>query len=111
VIEALQQDYTRTARAKGLLFRIVLLRHVLRNAILPVITVFSVNIAFLLGSTVIVENVFAIGGVGQLLVSSILQRDYPIVQGITLLLAVLVVALNFLTDIVYAVIDPRISYG
>ncbi len=111
VIETMQQDYTRTARAKGLSFRVVLLRHVLRNALLPVITVFSVNIAFLLGSTVIIENVFAIGGVGQLLVSSILQRDYPIVQGITLLLAVLVVTLNFLTDILYALIDPRISYG
>lgn len=111
VIETMQQDYTRTARAKGLVFRVILLRHVLRNALLPVITVFSVNIAFLLGSTVIIENVFAIGGVGQLLVSSILQRDYPIVQGITLLLALLVVLLNFLTDAVYALIDPRISYG
>jgi peptide/nickel transport system permease protein len=111
VIETMQQDFTRTARAKGLRFRIVLMRHVVRNALLPVITVFSVNIAFLLGSTVIIENVFAIGGVGQLLVTSILQRDYPIVQGITLLLAVLVVTINFLTDIVYSLLDPRISYG
>jgi peptide/nickel transport system permease protein len=110
IIEVMQEDYIRTARAKGLVFRRILLRHVLRNALIPTVTIFGVNIAFLLGSTVIIENVFAIGGVGQLLVSSILQRDYTIVQGITLLLAVMVVAINLLTDIIYALLDPRISY-
>jgi peptide/nickel transport system permease protein len=111
ILTVMHEDYVRTARAKGLRRGRVLLRHVLRNALLPTVTIFSVNIAFLMGSTVIIENVFAVGGVGQLLVSSILQRDYLVVQGITLLLAVAVVLLNLLTDIVYAVLDPRISYA
>jgi peptide/nickel transport system permease protein len=110
ILEVLQEDYIRTARAKGVTFRILLVRHVLRNAVLPTITIFGVNIAFLLGSTVIIENVFAIGGIGQLLVSSILQRDYTVLQGITLLLAVAVVAINLLTDVIAALLDPRISY-
>lgn len=110
ILEVMHEDYVRTARAKGVTFRVLLVRHVLRNAILPTITIFGVNIAFLLGSTVVIENVFAIGGIGQLLVSSILQRDYTIVQGITLLLAVAVVGINLLTDIVYTLLDPRISY-
>ncbi len=110
ILEVLHEDYIRTARAKGVRFRGLIVRHVLRNALLPTVTIFGVNIAFLLGSTVIIENVFAIGGIGQLLISAILQRDYPVVQGITLVLAVAVVAVNLLTDIVYAVLDPRISY-
>lgn len=110
ILEVMHEDYVRTARAKGLHFRTLLLRHVLRNALLPTVTIFGVNVAFLLGSTVIIENVFAVGGIGQLLVSSILQRDYTIVQGVTLLLAVAVVAINLLTDIVYALLDPRITY-
>lgn len=111
ILEVMGEQYVQTARAKGVPFRILLFRHVLRNAVLPTVTIFGVNIAFLLGSTVIIENVFAIGGIGQLLVSSILQRDYTVVQGITLLLAVAVVAVNLLTDIIYALLDPRISYG
>ena len=110
ILEVMHEDYVRTARAKGVSFRALMVRHVLRNAILPTITIFGVNIAFLLGSTVIIENVFAIGGIGQLLVTSILQRDYTIVQGITLLLAVAVVAINLITDVVYTLLDPRISY-
>jgi peptide/nickel transport system permease protein len=109
ILEVLHEDYIRTARSKGVHYRMVVLRHVLRNALLPTVTIFGVNIAFLLGSTVIIENVFAIGGIGQLLVSAILQRDYPVVQGITLVLAVSVVAVNLLTDVAYAVLDPRIS--
>jgi peptide/nickel transport system permease protein len=110
ILEVMREDYIRTAKAKGVKFRVLMVRHVLRNALLPTVTIFGVNIAFLLGSTVIIENVFAIGGIGQLLVSAILQRDYTIVQGITLLLAVAVVAINLLTDVVYAMLDPRIAY-
>ncbi len=110
ILEVMHEDYVRTARAKGVRFRMVILRHVLRNALLPTVTIFGVNIAFLLGSTVIVENVFAVGGIGQLLVSAILQRDYPVVQGITLVFALAVVTINLLTDVVYAMLDPRISY-
>lgn len=111
ILEVISEDYIRTARAKGIRGWAIILRHVLRNALLPTVTIFGVNIAFLLGSTVIIENVFAIGGIGQLLVSAILQRDYPVVQGITLVLAVAVVAINLLTDVFYAVLDPRVTYG
>jgi len=111
ILEVMSEDYIRTARAKGLGTRLILLRHMLRNAVPPTITIFGVNIAFLLGSTVVIENVFAVGGIGQLLVSAILQRDYEVVQGITLLLAVAVVAINLLTDIVHVLLDPRVSYG
>ena len=110
ILQVLRADYIEAARAKGLPGRNVMLRHVLRNALLPTLTIFGVNIAFLMGSTVIVENVFALGGIGQLLVSSILQRDYAVVQGITLLLAAFVVAINLLTDVLYTVFDPRVSY-
>jgi peptide/nickel transport system permease protein len=111
LLVVLGADYVDTARAKGLPGRLVLTRHVLRNALLTTVTIFGINIAFLIGTTVIIENVFAIGGIGQLLVSSILQRDYAVVQGITLLLAVLVVGINLLTDVVYTILDPRISYS
>jgi peptide/nickel transport system permease protein len=110
ILLVLRADYIEAARAKGLPGRSVMFRHVLRNALLPTLTIFGVNIAFLMGSTVIVENVFALGGIGQLLVSSILQRDYAVVQGITLLLAAFVVAINLLTDVLYTLFDPRVSY-
>jgi len=111
MLEIMAEDYVRTARAKGLAGRVIMVRHILRNALPPTVTIFGVNIAFLLGSTVVVENVFAIGGIGQLLVSAILQRDYEVVQGITLLLAVAVVVINFLTDLVHGLLDPRVTYG
>jgi peptide/nickel transport system permease protein len=110
ILLVLRADYIEAARAKGLPGRMVMVRHVLRNALLPTLTIFGVNIAFLMGSTVVIENVFALGGIGQLLVSSILQRDYAVVQGITLLLAACVVAINLLTDVLYTVFDPRVSY-
>jgi peptide/nickel transport system permease protein len=110
ILSVLQTDYVDTARAKGLPWRLIVRRHVLRNALLSTVTIFGINIAFLMGATVIIENVFAVGGIGQLLVSSILQRDYAVVQGITLLIAIFVVAINLLTDITYAILDPRMSY-
>ena len=110
ILSVLQTDYVDTARAKGLPWRLIVRRHVLRNALLSTVTIFGINIAFLMGATVIIENVFAVGGIGQLLVSSILQRDYAVVQGITLLIAVFVVAINLLTDITYSILDPRVSY-
>lgn len=111
LLEVMSEDYVRTARAKGLSNRVVMMGHTLPNALLPTITIFGINIAFLLGATVVIENVFAVGGIGQLLVNAILQRDYPVVQGITLVLAVAVVFINLLTDVVYALLDPRLAYG
>lgn len=108
VIETLGQDYVRTARAKGLRESAVLSRHVVRNALLPVITVIGYRLAFLLSGTIIIETVFAVPGVGQLFVNSVYHLDYQVVQAVVLLLSVLVVVANLLTDLVYAIIDPRI---
>ena len=110
ILTVLRADYVDTARAKGLPWRLIMRRHVLRNAVLSTVTIFGVNIAFLMGATVIIENVFAVGGVGQLLISSILQRDYAVVQGVTLLIATFVIIINLLTDVSYALLDPRVSY-
>jgi len=108
-LSVLRADYVDTARAKGLPNRVILGRHVLRNALLSTVTIFGVNIAFLMGATVIVENVFALGGIGQLLVSAIQQRDYAVVQGITLLIAFFVIVINLLTDVAYGLLDPRVQ--
>ena len=110
VIGVLRAEYVDTARIKGISRFAVLRGHVLRNALLSVVTVFGINLAFLISGTVIIENIFAVPGLGQLLVSSITQRDYPMVQGEALLFALLVIAINLLTDVVYAVLDPRVSY-
>ena len=108
IAAALGQDYVRTGRAKGLAEGAVILRHALRNALLPVITVLGYRIAFLLSGTIIVETVFALPGVGRLLTDSVYHLDYQVVQAIALLLAVIVVAANIATDMVYALVDPRI---
>lgn len=111
VAAVVHQDYVRTGRAKGLPETAVVLRHVARNALLPVITVLGYRMAFLLSGTIIVETVFALPGVGRLLTDSVYHLDYQVVQAITLLLAVIVVAANIVTDLVYALIDPRIRIG
>jgi peptide/nickel transport system permease protein len=107
-IEVLEEDYVRTARAKGLAERAVILNHAVRNALLPVVTVIGMQIAFILSGTIVVETVFAIPGIGRLFTDSVFRLDYQVVQSIVFLLSVLVVVANLLTDIVYAFIDPRI---
>jgi peptide/nickel transport system permease protein len=107
-LEALSSDYVDTARIKGISRFAVLRRHVLRNAIISVVVVFGINLAFLISGTVIIENVFGIPGVGRLLVDSVSTRDYPVVQGVTLIFAFLVVAVNLITDVVHASLDPRV---
>jgi peptide/nickel transport system permease protein len=107
-IEVLSQDYVRTATAKGLAHRVVVLRHAVRNALLPVVTVIGFRIAFLFSGTIIVENIFAIPGIGRLFIDSVFRIDYQVVQSIVVLLAALVVVANLLTDLVYAVVDPRL---
>lgn len=111
VIEALDSDFVEAARARGLGSARVLRRYVIRNAIGATITVIGVNIAYLLGGVVIVENVFALPGVGSLLVTAVSNRDLPLVQGITLALAALVVVVNLGVDLTYAAVDPRIRLG
>jgi len=108
-ISALQAEFVDTARMKGIPWRRVLWRHVFRIAILAVVAVYGVNLAYLVGGTVLVENVFSLPGLGTLLVDSVNQRDYPVVQGITLLFAVIIVCINLLTDMVQAALDPRVG--
>jgi peptide/nickel transport system permease protein len=103
-------DFVDTARIKGISRTTVLMRHVVRNAIVSIVVVFGINLAFLVGGTVLVENVFSIPGLGQLLVDSVSSRDYPVVQGTTLVLAFFVVLVNLLTDVVHAALDPRVRY-
>jgi len=106
--EVLSQDYVTTARAKGLREHNVINRHVLRNALLPIVTVLGFRTAFLLSGTIVVETVFAWPGIGQLLFTSIDRKDYQVVQAIVLLLASIVVLANLVTDLLYAYVDPRI---
>ncbi|MFP8954459.1 ABC transporter permease [Natrialbaceae archaeon A-arb3/5] len=108
--QELRKEYVRTARAKGLSERTVLLKHVLRNALTAVVTVAGLQIAFLVDGAVVVEQVFSWPGMGQLLVEAIGSRDFPLVQAIVLLIAVSVIVANLLVDIVYAILDPRIRY-
>lgn len=108
VMETLRAGFVDTARAKGLSRHRVLRRHVVRNALMPAITVLALNIGYLIGGTVIIENVFAIPGLGSLMIMSIGTRDYPTIQAVTLVFAVLVVLINLLTDLIYAVLDPRL---
>ena len=106
----MRADYVRTARAKGLLERMVLLRHVLRNALLSTVTIFGLQFGFLVGGALVIETVFAVPGLGQLLFTSITSRDYPVVQAITVVTAVMVILVNLLVDLSYSVLDPRVTY-
>lgn len=108
MLEVLQMDYVRTAKAKGLKHRVVIFRHALKNAILPVITVAGFNTGYLLGGAIVIEEVFALPGMGRLALYAIYQRDYPVIQGIVLVIATLFVLVNLATDIVYSIVDPRI---
>ncbi|RDI94981.1 ABC transporter permease [Meiothermus sp. QL-1] len=110
MLEVLSQDYIRTARAKGLAGRVVIFKHALRNALIPVVTVAGLQFGTLLEGAVITETVFAWPGIGQLLVGSILARDYPVVQGAVLLIAVAFILINLVVDLLYGAIDPRIRY-
>ncbi|MBI4279672.1 MAG: ABC transporter permease [Armatimonadetes bacterium] len=110
MLEVLSADYVRTARAKGLAERIVVAKHALRNALLPVVTVLGLQAGALLGGAVVTETVFSWPGIGSLAVQAVYQRDYPVVQGIVLLSATMFVLVNFLVDVMYLYLDPRIAY-
>jgi peptide/nickel transport system permease protein len=110
MLEVLNQDYVRTARAKGLAERLVIGKHALKNALIPLVTVAGMQFGFLIGGTVIIETVFAWPGVGRLVVQAIFSRDYPLVQAAVLVLAVIFVLVNLAVDLVYLYLDPRISY-
>lgn len=110
VLEVLQQDYVRTARSKGLRERSVINRHAVRNALIPVITVIGFQAGYLLGGTVVIEDVFALPGMGRLALNAIAQRDYPVVQAVVLTIALLFVLASIAVDVLYAYVDPRVRY-
>lgn len=110
VLEVLRQDFIKTVRAKGASERVAIFKHALRNALIPIITLIGMQIGSLLGGAVIVEQIFSLPGLGQLTLTGINQRDYPVVQGCVLVIAFIYVMVNLITDILYAYIDPRISY-
>ena len=110
MLDVLAQDYVRTATAKGLAPRTMLVRHALKNAAVPIVTVIGIGVALLIGGVVVTETVFAIPGLGRLTVDAILRRDYPIIQGVTLLFSAVYVLVNLVVDLSYSLFDPRIRY-
>ena len=111
LLEVLQQEYVLTARAKGLQQAVVVMRHALRNALIPLVTIVGLETGTLISGTVILEIIFSVPGMGRLLVDSITFRDYPTVQAMVLLLALTVLVANLLADLTYGLLDPRVSYG
>jgi peptide/nickel transport system permease protein len=110
MLDVLAEDYIRTARAKGVATRPMLLKHALKNAGVPIITVIGIGVALLIGGVVITETVFNIPGIGRLVVDAISQRDYPVIQGVTLLFSGVYVVVNLVVDLTYTLLDPRIRY-
>jgi peptide/nickel transport system permease protein len=111
VMEVLGEDYVRTARSKGLREKVVILRHAMRNALIPIVTQVGMSIPFLIGGAVVVEQIFGWPGLGSLMVSSVTARDYPAIMGIASVIAVVVLLANILVDLIYGLIDPRIRYN
>ena len=110
MLDALNQDYIRTARAKGVASYKVIFKHALRNALIPVVTYVGPMIAFIITGSMVVETIFSTGGLGSYFVTSITNRDYTLIMGVTIFLAILMVTANLITDIVYKLIDPRITF-
>jgi len=110
MLEVIRQDYIRTARAKGLSSRVVIFKHAMKNALIPVVTQAGMDFAGLMGGAILTESIFSLPGIGSMLYNAISRRDYPVVQGVTLFLALVFVLINLLVDISYAVLDPRIGY-
>jgi peptide/nickel transport system permease protein len=110
MLEVLRQDYIRTAWSKGLKERVVVLRHALKNALIPVITIIGTQIGGILAGTVIIENIFQLPGMGQLITNATTQRDYTIVSSVLFLFAIVMVAANLLVDVTYGFLDPRVHY-
>lgn len=111
MLDILGEDFVRTARAKGLPERVVMFKHVLRNALVPIITVLGLTIALMIGGTVVTETVFNLPGVGNLVVRAVLRRDYPVIQGTLMVIAGIYVLINLLIDLLYTLVDPRIRLG
>jgi peptide/nickel transport system permease protein len=111
MVQAMAQDYVRTARAKGLAERVIVAKHALRNALVPVVTLGALELGTLLSGAVLTEHVFTIPGFGKLIVDAVFNRDYPVVQGVVLVVAVIYVGLNLAADVLYVLINPRLRHA
>jgi peptide/nickel transport system permease protein len=111
IINVLRADYVDFARAKGLRERFIFLRHILRNALLPTVTILGLNVGYMVGGAVLVERVFSIPGMGSLMLAAIFGRDYTVVQSVTLCFAAMVILINLMTDLTYSFLDPRVTIG
>jgi len=111
MLEVLRQDYIRTAWSKGLSSRVILVRHALRNALLPIMTILGIQFAFMLGGTVIIESIFVIPGMGSAFIAGLIGRDFPMVQNIVMLFSVIILVMNLMIDLMYSVVDPRIRFN
>ena len=110
MLEVLRQDYVRTAWSKGLQERVVIVRHAIKNALIPVVTLIGLQMPILIGGSVIMESIFGIPGLGRLMLDALNDRDYPVVSGINLTFAAAVMGINLMVDLIYAVLDPRVGY-
>ena len=110
MLEVLRQDYIRTAWSKGLRERIVVIRHAIKNALIPVVTLIGLQLPILVGGAVIMENIFNLPGLGRLMLTALTDRDYPVISGINLFFATMVVAINLVIDLIYGYLDPRVRY-
>jgi peptide/nickel transport system permease protein len=110
MLEVLSEDYVRTARSKGLRESLIVGKHALRNALIPILTVVGLALAQMLGGAVVTETVFTLPGVGRLVISSVGRRDYPVIQGVILVVAAIYVLVNLLIDLLYVIVDPRVKY-
>ena len=110
MLDVLREQFVVTGRAKGLAENVVVYKHALKNAIIPTLTVIGITFALLIGGAVVIETVFNIPGLGRLIISAVLRRDYPVIQGVVLLIAVTYTAVNLLVDLAYLVVDPRVRY-
>ena len=111
MLEVLNEDYVKTARAKGVREWVVIIFHAFRNTLIPIVTIFSGSIPFMIGGSVVIERVFGWPGLGTLMINSITSRDYPIIMGISVIVSIVVLVTNLLVDILYAYLDPRITYN
>jgi peptide/nickel transport system permease protein len=111
LLEVLREDYIRTARAKGLVEKLIINRHALKNSMLPVVTIIGIEFAFLMGGLVVTEQVFNLNGLGKLFVESVLNHDFALTQALVMLVALIFVITNFIVDLIYAMLDPRIRYS
>jgi len=111
LLEVLREDYIRTARAKGLIEKLIINRHALKNSMLPVVTIVGIEFAFLMGGLVVTEQVFNLNGLGKLFVESVLNHDFSLTQALVMLVALIFVVTNFIVDLIYAMLDPRIRYS